>query len=44
MVLVDLAGSERVRKTTSVGVRLEEAKYINASLSALGNVVNCLAS
>ncbi len=43
-VLADLAGSERVRRTTSTGVRLEEAKHINASLSALGNVVAGLAS
>jgi len=43
LVLADLAGSERVRRTTSTGIRLEEAKHINASLSALGNVVNCLA-
>jgi VanZ family protein len=42
--LVDLAGSERVRKTTSNGPRLDEAKHINASLSALGNVIACLAS
>lgn len=39
LVLVDLAGSERVRRTTSKGVRLEEAKHINASLSTLGNVI-----
>ena len=44
MVLADLAGSERVRRTTSTGVRLDEAKHINASLSALGNVLNGLAS
>ena len=42
--MADLAGSERVRRTTSTGIRLEEAKHINASLSALGNVINCLAS
>jgi hypothetical protein len=39
MTLVDLAGSERVRRTTSHGLRLDEAKHINASLSALGNVI-----
>jgi hypothetical protein len=39
LVLVDLAGSERVRRTTSKGQRLEEAKHINASLSTLGNVI-----
>lgn len=44
LVLADLAGSERVRKTTPTGVRLEEAKYINSSLSALGNVISALAS
>ena len=42
-MLADLAGSERVRKTTSTGVRLQEAKHINASLSALGNVISGLA-
>ena len=44
LVLVDLAGSERVRRTTSRGARLSEAKAINVSLSALGNVVAALAS
>jgi len=43
LTLVDLAGSERVRSTTSNGTRLEEAKHINASLSALGNVISSLA-
>ena len=43
-MLADLAGSERVRKTSSKGVRLEEAKHINASLSVLGNVISSLAS
>lgn len=43
LVLADLAGSERVRRTTSTGIRLDEAKHINASLSALGNVVSGLA-
>jgi len=41
--LVDLAGSERIRRTTSSGVRLSEARSINASLSALGNVITGLA-
>jgi kinesin family protein 5 len=40
--LVDLAGSEKVGKTGAEGTRLEEAKKINLSLSALGNVINRL--
>lgn len=40
--LVDLAGSERVRVTGATGVRLEESKKINQSLSALGNVIAAL--
>jgi len=40
--LVDLAGSERVRVTGATGLRLEESKSINKSLSALGNVINAL--
>lgn len=40
--LVDLAGSERVKKSESEGARLREARGINASLSALGNVVRGL--
>ena len=43
LVLADLAGSERVRRTTSSGIRLEEAKHINVSLSTLGNVISQLA-
>ena len=38
----DLAGSEMVRKTEAAGQRLQEAKAINRSLSALGNVINAL--
>ncbi|XP_031276558.1 kinesin-like protein KIN-1 [Pistacia vera] len=41
-VLVDLAGSEKVEKTGAEGKVLEEAKTINKSLSALGNVINAL--
>mmetsp|Transcript_49450 Transcript_49450/g.115632 ORF Transcript_49450/g.115632 Transcript_49450/m.115632 type:complete len:672 (-) Transcript_49450:83-2098(-) len=40
--MVDLAGSEKVGKTGAVGDRLDEAKSINKSLSALGNVINAL--
>lgn len=41
---MDLAGSEKVGKTGAEGRLLEEAKTINKSLSALGNVVNALTS
>lgn len=44
MHLIDLAGSELVRKTGAEGTRLQEAKYINKSLSALGNVIYALTS
>lgn len=40
--LIDLAGSEMVRKTDVSGDRLQEAKHINKSLSALGNVIYAL--
>ena len=40
--LVDLAGSERVGVSGATGQRLEESKKINASLSALGNVIAAL--
>lgn len=42
LFLVDLAGSEMVGKTGAQGTRLEEAKTINKSLSALGNVIKAL--
>jgi kinesin family member 5 len=42
LVLVDLAGSEMVRKSNATGQQLEEAKTINKSLSALGQVINAL--
>lgn len=42
MNLVDLAGSERARVTGATGVRLEECKKINQSLSSLGNVISAL--
>ena len=44
MRLVDLAGSERVAKTKATGGTLNEAKRINSSLSALGNVIAALTS
>ncbi|CAH1413941.1 unnamed protein product [Lactuca virosa] len=44
VVLVDLAGSEKVEKTGAEGKVLEEAKTINKSLSALGNVISALTS
>lgn len=40
--LIDLAGSEMVRKTDASGLALMEAKHINKSLSALGNVIYAL--
>ncbi|KAL3068382.1 hypothetical protein niasHT_030673 [Heterodera trifolii] len=43
LYLVDLAGSEKVSKTGAEGAVLEEAKNINKSLSALGNVISALA-
>ncbi|CAM9622605.1 unnamed protein product, partial [Discosporangium mesarthrocarpum] len=42
LFLVDLAGSEMVKKTLAKGQVLEEAKTINKSLSALGQVINAL--
>lgn len=42
LYLVDLAGSEKVGKTNATGLRLEEAKLINKSLSTLGMVINSL--
>lgn len=41
---MDLAGSEKVEKTGAEGKVLEEAKTINKSLSALGNVISALTS
>ena len=43
MSLVDLAGSERAESTGATGDRLKEGCAINASLSALGNVISALA-
>jgi len=42
LFLVDLAGSERILKTGVVGQQLEEAKKINTSLLALGQVIEAL--
>jgi hypothetical protein len=43
LTLVDLAGSEKVAKSGSTGEKLEQAKKINFSLSALGHVIDALA-
>ncbi|CAN8287970.1 unnamed protein product [Cochlearia groenlandica] len=40
--LVDLGGSERVSKTRATGLRFDEGRAINRSLSALGDVINSL--
>jgi len=37
-----LAGSERLNDLEKTMERIEEAKYINKSLSALGNVIAAL--
>uniref|UniRef100_A0A3Q2YZ24 Kinesin-like protein n=1 Tax=Hippocampus comes TaxID=109280 RepID=A0A3Q2YZ24_HIPCM len=42
LYLVDLAGSEKVSKTGAEGALLDEAKNINKSLAALGNVIAAL--
>lgn len=42
LFLVDLAGCEQVRRSNASGSRLDEARGINKSLSALGNVVAAL--
>jgi len=42
LLLVDLAGSERQKSTQSVGQTLEEAKFINLSLTTLGKCINSL--
>ncbi|KAL0425695.1 UNVERIFIED_CONTAM: Kinesin-like protein KIN-1 [Sesamum radiatum] len=39
LILVDLAGSEKAERTGAEGRVLEEAKTINKSLSALGNLI-----
>ena len=42
LFLVDLAGSERVKNSKAMNKRLDEAKTINFSLSALGNCIHAL--
>jgi kinesin family protein 5 len=42
VVLCDLAGSETAKKTGAKGQQMEEAKSINKSLSALGQVIKAL--
>ena len=42
LFVCDLAGSEMVKKTAATGNTLREAKQINKSLSALGNVIKAL--
>ena len=42
--LVDLAGSERLKSSGSTGMRLEETKNINSSLSNLSKVILALAN
>lgn len=42
LYLVDLAGSEKIGKTGAEGKTLDQAKKINASLTALGKVINSL--
>lgn len=43
LLIVDLAGSERLDKSGSEGHTLEEAKFINLSLTSLGKCINALA-
>ncbi|KAL9365569.1 hypothetical protein Peur_043442 [Populus x canadensis] len=43
LLIVDLVESERIAKSGSVGHLLEEAKFINLSLTSLGKCINALA-
>lgn len=42
LTIVDLAGSERLSRSKSTSKRLDEAKSINKSISALGNCISAL--
>jgi len=42
LFLVDLAGSERLQKSGAVGIRKDETRHINKSLSTLGDVMHSL--
>ncbi|KAJ3682477.1 hypothetical protein LUZ60_015050 [Juncus effusus] len=43
LLIVDLAGSERINKSGTEGHMIEEAKFINLSLTSLGKCINALA-
>ncbi|KAF6144178.1 hypothetical protein GIB67_004851 [Kingdonia uniflora] len=43
LLIVNLAGSERIDKSGREGHMLEEAKFINLSLTSLGKCINALA-
>ncbi|CAN6461387.1 unnamed protein product [Victoria cruziana] len=43
LLIVDLAGSERIDKSGADGHLIEEAKFINLSLTSLGKCINAIA-